>query len=128
MLPYLIAALIAMAVTGVVMWVGQMFPAQPEVIRRLQEMPGSQGMAAWEKRKREERSERLQQLRSSLGDRVKEAPAAGQSAAQKLLTGAGYYSPGALAILYGIKIVAAVGIGFLFFVTSPAIAAYLLLP
>ena len=57
MLPYLIAALIALAVTGVVLWVGQMFPAQPEVIRRLQEMPGSQGMAAWEKRRREERSD-----------------------------------------------------------------------
>jgi hypothetical protein len=35
--------LIALAVTGVVLWIGQMFPAQPEVIRRLQEMPGSAG-------------------------------------------------------------------------------------
>ena len=128
MLPYLIAVLIALAVTGVVLWVGQMFPAQPEVIRRLQEMPGSQGMAAWEKRRREERSERLQQLLSSLGDKVKAAPAAGQSAAQKLLTGAGYYSPGALAVLYGIKIVGALGIGVLFFGASPAIAAALGLP
>ena len=128
MLPYLIAALIALAVTGVVLWIGQMFPAQPEVIRRLQEMPGSQGMATWEKRRREERSERLQQLLSSLGDRVKEAPAAGQSAARKLLTGAGYYSPNALAVLYGIKVLGAVGIGILFFVTSPAIAAALGLP
>ena len=128
MLPYLIAALIALAVTGIVLWVGAMFPAQPEVIRRLQEMPGSQGIAAWDRRRREERSERLQQLLSSLGDKVKEAPAAGQSAAQKLLTGAGYYSANALAVLYGIKILAAVGIGMLFIVTSPAIAAALGLP
>ena len=43
-MPYLIAALIALAVTGLVLWVGsQMFPAQPEVIRRLQEMPGQPG-------------------------------------------------------------------------------------
>jgi tight adherence protein C len=115
-------------VTGVVLWVGQMFPAQPEVIRRLQEMPGSQGMAAWEKRRREERSERLQQLLTSLGDKVKEAPAAGQSAAQKLLSGAGYHSSNALAVLYGTKILGAAGIGFLFIVASPAIAAALALP
>ena len=128
MVPYLIATLIALAVTGVVLWIGQMFPAQPEVIRRLQEMPGSAGMAAYEKRRREERSEKLQQLLSSLGDRVRTAPAAGQSAAQKLLTGAGYYSPNALAVLYGIKISAAVLIGILFFTASPAIAAALDLP
>jgi tight adherence protein C len=126
--PYLIAGLIALAVTGIVLWVGQMFPAQPEVIKRLQEMPGSQGMAAFERRRREQRSERLQSLLSSLGDRVSAAPAAGQSEAARLLTGAGYYSSNALAVLYGIKIAAAAGIGLLFFVTSPAIAAALALP
>lgn len=125
MLPYLIAALIALAVTGLVYWVGQLLPAQPEVIRRLQAMPGSQGAAAWERRRREERSEKLQGLLSALGDRIKEAPAAGQSEAARLLTGAGYYSPNALAVLYGIKLTAAAGIGLLFFISSPAIAAAL---
>ena len=128
MLPYLIAALIALAVTGVVLWIGQMFPAQPEVIRRLHEMPGSQGIAAFDRRRREERSEKLQQLLSALGDRVSGAPAVGQSEAQKLLTGAGYYGSNALAVLYGIKIAGAASIGLLFFVTSPAIAAALSLP
>lgn len=128
MLPYLIAALIALAVTGLVYWVGQLLPAQPEVIRRLQDLPGSQGMAAWERRRREERSEKLQGLLSALGDRIKEAPAAGQSESARLLVGAGYYSPNALAVLYGIKLAAAAGIGLLFFISSPAIAASLDLP
>jgi tight adherence protein C len=128
MVPYLIAALIALAVMGVIMLVGQLFPAQPEVIRRLQEMPGSEGRAAYERRRREERSQRLQELLSALGERMQASQGTTQSAAKKLLAGAGYFSSNAVAILYGLKLAMALVVGALFFTAAPAIATWLALP
>ena len=128
MLPFVIAALIALTVAGVVLLVANLFPAQPEVIRRLHQMPGSEGQAAFERRKREERTVKLQELLGALGERVQSTPAAGASAARKLLVGAGYFGPTALAVLYGIKIASAALIGFVFFALSPTIASALGLP
>jgi tight adherence protein C len=128
MLPYLIALLVAVAVTGVVLLVAQLFPAPSEVVRRLQAMPGSEGLAAVDRRRRQERSERLQQLLSALGSKVQSESAARESDAQRLLLGAGYVSAGAVPVYYGVKIAGAVGIGFVFFAASPAIALALDLP
>jgi tight adherence protein C len=128
MIPVVIAVLVALTVTGLVLLVAQLFPAQSEVIRRLHQGPGSEGRAAFERRKREERTEKLQGLLSALGERMQSVPAAGQSAARKLLVGAGFFGPNALAILFGIKIAAAAGVGFLFFAGAPAVASFLALP
>ena len=99
------------------------------MIRRLQALPGSEGLAAVDRRRREERSERLQQLLSALGSKVQGAPREGaQSAAQRLLAGAGYVGSSAVPIYFGVKLVAAVAIGALFFLFSPAIARVLDLP
>lgn len=128
MIPYLIALLIAVSVTGMVLLVAQIFPAQSDVIRRLQTLPGSEGVAAVVRRRRQERSERLQQLLSALGSRFQGAPATGQTRTQRLLVGAGYVGPSALPIFYGVKLAATVGVGALFFLFSPTIARVLALP
>jgi tight adherence protein C len=128
MTPYLIALLVAVAVTGVVLVVAQLFPAEPEVLQRLRTLPGSEGVAAVERRRRQERSERLQQLLAALGSRVQSVPASGQLEAQRLLIAAGFVGPAALPAFYGIKVAATLGVGALFFVFSPTIAQTLDLP
>lgn len=128
MIPIVIAVLVALTVTGLVLLVAQLFPAEPEMIRRLSQVPGTEGRAAYERRKREERTEKLQGMLGALGERMQSVPAAGQSAARKLLVGAGFFGPNALAILFGIKIAAAAGVGFLFFAAAPAVASFLSLP
>jgi len=128
MVPYLIALLVAVAVTGVVLLVAQLLPAESEVVRRLQTLPGTEGLAAVDRRRRQARSERLQQLLSALGSRVQSAPSNTQTEAQKLLLGAGYIGAGALPVYYGVKVAGAVGIGAMFFIASPAIALALDLP
>jgi hypothetical protein len=86
-------------------------------------------MAAWEKRRREERSERLAATalvsgrQGQGGARIADSPRR-----RRLLTGAGYYSPRRLAVLYGIKIRGPPWIGSCFSPPRPAIAAALDLP
>lgn len=128
MVPYLIALLVAVAVTGVVLLVAQLVPAEPDLLRRLQTLPGSEGRAAVNRRRRQDRSERLQQLLSGLGSRIQGKPTATSSSAERLLVGAGYVGPAALPVYYGVKLAATIGIGALFFVFSPAIARALDLP
>ena len=128
MIPYLIALLVAVAVTGVVLLVAQLVPAEPDLLRRLQTLPGSEGRAAVNRRRRQDRSERLQQLLSGLGSRIQGKPTATSSSAERLLVGAGYVGPAALPVYYGVKLAATIGIGALFFVFSPAIARALDLP
>ncbi|MBS1240690.1 MAG: tadC [Gemmatimonadetes bacterium] len=128
MVPYLIALLVAVAVTGVVLLVAQLVPAEPDLLRRLQTLPGSEGRAAVSRRRRQDRSERLQQLLSGLGSRIQGKPTATSSSVERLLVGAGYVGPAALPVYYGVKLAATIGIGALFFVFSPAIARALDLP
>jgi len=128
MVPYLIALLIAVAVTGVVLLAAQLFPATSDVIQRLQAMPGSEGRAAVQRRQRQERSERLQQLLSALGSKVQSGTGTRETEATRLLLGAGYVGAGALPVYYGVKLAAAVGIGVVFFTASPTIAQALSLP
>jgi tight adherence protein C len=128
MTPYLIAVLVAASVAGLVLAVAQLFPAESEVVRRLQTLPGSGGAGAVERRRRQERSERLQQLLAALGSRVQSAPASGQLESQRILIAAGFVGPGALPVFYGVKVAGAIGIGALFFVFSPTIATTLDLP
>ncbi|MDH5316349.1 MAG: type II secretion system F family protein [Gemmatimonadota bacterium] len=128
MIPYLIALLVAVAVTGLVLLAAQLVPAEPELLRRLQTLPGGEGPAALERRRRQARSERLQQLLSALGSKIQGAPAGGQSSVERLLLGAGYVGPTAVPIYYGVKLAATIGIGALFFLFSPTIASALDLP
>lgn len=128
MVVYLISLLVAVSVAGLILLAGQLFPAAPDAVRRLQALPGSEGLSAVERRRREARTERLQQLLAAVGARVQAGPAAGASEAQRLLIAAGYVDPRALPVFYGIKIAATLGIGVLFFVSSPAIGAALGLP
>lgn len=128
MTAYLIAALAALSVIGLVLALGQRFVSESVVVRQLRQMPGSGGISAVERRRREERSERLQGLLSALGTRIEGAPASGTTEARKLLLGAGYYGPAALPVFFGTKIAGAIGVGLLFFLFAPVIARFLALP
>ena len=129
MIPYLIALLVAVAVTGTVLLVAQLAPAEPDILRRLQNLPGSEGRAAVQRRQRQARTERLTQLLGALGSRVQTESAGGtRSSVERLLLGAGYVGPAAVPVYYGVKLAGMIGIGALFFVFSPAIARALDLP
>lgn len=100
---FLIAALVSLAVIGVVMLVVQLAPSQPDAIRRLQEMPFDTGMrSTLERRRREARSEQLRQLLETLGTRVEGGRDLPQS--RRLLMTAGYMAPGAAPMFYGARI------------------------
>jgi tight adherence protein C len=124
MLIYLVATLVAVAVVGLVFLAGQLVPGRPDMIRRLEEMPGTSSVAAAERRHRAQRAERLRELLAALGTRTQgdsEAP----SKAQRLLVSAGFISPTAVAVFYGARLTAALLVAFLFLALSPAIASFL---
>jgi tight adherence protein C len=125
---YLVAALVALSVVALVLSLSQIAPAEPDLLRRLRDLPGSSGLASIERYRREERAARLRELLSALGRRLTDAPGTGTPQARRLLIGAGFVGPGAVAVFYGAKIAGAVGIGLLFFLFSPAIASFLGLP
>jgi tight adherence protein C len=100
---FLIAALVSLAVIGVVMLVVQLAPSQPDALRRLQEMPFDTGMrSTLERRRREERTERLRKLLETLGTRVEGGRETPQS--RRLLMTAGYMAPGAVQMFFGARI------------------------
>ncbi|HEX9893928.1 MAG TPA: type II secretion system F family protein [Gemmatimonadales bacterium] len=99
---FLIAALVSLAVIGVVMLVVQLAPSQPDALRRLQEMPFDTGMrSTLERRRREERSEQLRKLLETLGTRVEGGRDLPQS--RRLLMTAGYMAPGAVQMFFGAR-------------------------
>lgn len=108
---YLIALLIGLAVTASVYWAVQFQPGQPEAIRRLQEIGEAGGMGdALTRRRRQERSERLQAILENLGRRV-EGRSGSAWQTRQLLIHAGYTSPNAVPIYLGARILLGLGLG-----------------
>ena len=108
---YLIALLIGLAVTASVYWAVQLQPGQPEAIRRLREIGEAGGMGdALTRRRRQERSERLQAILENLGRKV-EGRSGSAWKTRHLLIHAGYTSPNAVPIYLGARIMLGLGLG-----------------
>ncbi|HET9293191.1 MAG TPA: type II secretion system F family protein [Gemmatimonadales bacterium] len=99
---YLIAVLVGLAVTGSIMLVVQLVPAESEPIRRLEEMEEGH-LEVQAKRRREERSRRLQELLENLGARV-EGGRSDLPEVRQFLIHAGYTSPTAVPIYLGTRV------------------------
>src|SRR5512145_471383 len=96
---YLIAVLVGLAVTGAIMLVVQLVPAESEPIRRLEEMEEGH-LAVLAKRRREDRARRLQDLLENLGARV-EGGRSDLPEVRQFLIHAGYTNPTAVPIYLG---------------------------
>jgi tight adherence protein C len=127
MISYLVALLIAVAVAGLVLLVGLLLPNRPDVIRRLERMPGGEGIGVVERRRRDAQAERLRELLAALGTRI-HGESKGQSEAHRLMVAAGFVKPGAVTVFYGARITSAVLLGALFLVFSPFLGRALGLP
>jgi tight adherence protein C len=99
---YLIAVLIGLAVTGVIMLVVQLVPAESEPIRRLGELEEGH-LEVMAKRRREERSRRLQDLLENLGTRV-EGGRSDLPEVRQFLIHAGFTSPTAVPVYLGSRV------------------------
>jgi tight adherence protein C len=99
---YLIAVLIGLAVTGAIMLVVQLVPAESEPIRRLGEMDEGH-LEVQAKRRREDRARRLQDLLENLGAKV-EGRRADLPEVRQFLIHAGYTSPTAVPIYLGSRV------------------------
>jgi len=124
---YFVASLIALAVAGLVMLLGELVPDQSDVIRRLERMPGGEGIGAVDRRRREAQTERLRELLAALGTRLHGEPKL-QSKAQRLMVAAGFVRPGTVAVFYGARIATALLLGFGFLALSPTLGRVLGLP
>jgi len=127
MMIYVVASLIALAVAGLVMLLGELVPDQPDVIRRLERMPGGEGIGAVDRRRREAQAERLRELLAALGTRLHGEPKL-QSKTQRLMVAAGLVRPGTVAVFYGARIATALILGFGFLALSPTLGRVLGLP
>jgi tight adherence protein C len=108
----LIVLLIGLAAAAVVLATGQAVPTQPEALKRLNEMPLDTSVrSAVEKRRRQERAERLEKLLEALGTRVEETRRDTAKVRRQLVT-AGFTAPQALTIFYGSRIALAVLLAF----------------
>jgi tight adherence protein C len=96
---YLIAVLVGLAVTGAIMLVVQLVPAESEPIRRLEEMEEGH-LQVLAKRRREDRARRLQDLLENLGARV-EGGRSDLPEVRQFLIHAGYTNPTAVPIYLG---------------------------
>ena len=97
---YLIAVLVGLAVTGAIMLVVQLVPAASEPIRRLRDMGEEGHLATQAKRRREDRSRKLQELLENLGTRV-EGGRSDLPEVRQFLIHAGYTNPTAVPIYLG---------------------------
>ena len=124
---YVVATLIALAVAGLVMLMGELVPDRPEVVKRLERMAGGEAIGAVDRRRREAQAGRLRELLAGLGTRLHGEPNV-QSKAQRLMVAAGFVRPGSVAVFYGARIATALIFGFAFLTLSPMIGSLLGLP
>ena len=114
---YLIAALIGLAVVGVFMLLVQLVPVESEPVRRLREMGGEAHLAAQAKRRREDRSRRLQELLENLGARVEGGR--DMSEVRLFLLHAGFTSPTAVPVYLGGRLLLGTILGVAVLLTIP---------
>lgn len=105
-----IALLFGLAVTGAIIWASQLVPAQPEVIRRLNEF-GDGSAETLAKRRRQRRRDQFEAVLENLGTRLEKRQ--DRSTIRQFLIHAGFYSPNAVAIYLGIRLVTALGLAAL---------------
>jgi len=125
---YLVAVLAALSVIALVLSFSQGMRTEPDLLERLRQMPGSEGLGSVERYRREQRAERLRELLSALGSKVASTRGAGTPEVQRLLIGAGFVGAAAVPVFFGAKIALTVILGLLFFVFSPGISTFLGIP
>jgi len=104
-----IALLFGLAVTGAVVWISRLPVRQPEVLRRLNEFSGPGALSTGERRKRQARREKMEEILQNLGGRL-ERGRADRTTMREFLLHAGYSNPNAVAVYLGIRLVAAIGL------------------
>jgi tight adherence protein C len=105
-MPYIIAGLIALTVGLLVMAVAQLLPARPaSIARRLEELEavGSTGLGELQRRRRQSSREKWEDVLKVLGERANRE-AAEQEVTRSRMTQAGYNSPTAASVFFGIRI------------------------
>jgi tight adherence protein C len=118
---YIVAGLIAATVGLLVMAVGQLVPARPASVgRRLDELEaaGTSGFGTTQRRRRQASRERWEAVLKSLGERASGAEVE-QAVTRTRLLQAGYTSPQAATIFWGVRVALPLGL---------AIAALVLVP
>jgi tight adherence protein C len=105
-MPYIIAALIAATVGLLVLAIAQAMPARPASVgRRLEELEavGTTGFGAAQRRRRQSSRQRWEEVLKVLGERAKHTET-DQRQVRSRLTQAGYQSPTAPAVFWGVRI------------------------
>jgi tight adherence protein C len=105
-MPYVIAALIAATVGLLVLAVAQALPSRPASVgRRLEELEavGTSGFGAAQRRRRQSSRQRWEEVLKVLGERANRGES-DQRQARSRLTQAGYQTPTAPAVFWGIRI------------------------
>jgi tight adherence protein C len=105
-MPYMIAGLIALSVGLLVMAVAQLLPARPASIgRRLEELEavGSTGFGELQRRRRQSSREKWEDVLKVLGERANREEAE-HEVTRSRMTQAGYTSPNAAPVYFGIRI------------------------
>jgi tight adherence protein C len=106
-MPYVIAGLIALTVGLLVMAVAQLVPARPASVgRRLDELEaaGTSGFGTTQRRRRQASRERWEAVLKSLGERAAGAEVE-QAVTRTRLLQAGYTSPQAATVFWGVRMV-----------------------
>jgi tight adherence protein C len=109
MMIYLVALLIAASISLLVVLVAQLVPERPAIItERLTELQrmGADGTGVIQRRTRQDRREKLEELLTALGQKISKPENAGKAAqdARQRLVYAGFRNPGAITIYQGARL------------------------
>ncbi len=115
-----IVALAGLAIFSLAVFLIQLAPAPPEVIRRLEEMGAAEDPLrdAYKRRVRQERSERLKEILEEIGGRM-QTRKADLTGIRRRMVQAGYASPNAVPIFLGARFVLSVGLALLVLPAMP---------
>lgn len=112
---YLVVALIAVSVALLVGGLSTIPSAEVRGLRRQLASIRHGGARSYrelsERRRRQERRQRIEDMLEALGERVTAGKEEGLSSTQQMLVGAGYRSPNAVFTYRGVRLVAAAGLG-----------------
>ncbi len=117
-----IVALAGLAIFSLAVFLIQLAPAPPEVIRRLEEMGAAEDPLrdAYKRRVRQERSERLKEILEEIGGRM-QTRKADLVGIRRRMVQAGYANPSAVPIFLGVRFVLSVGLAILVLLAVPVL-------
>ncbi len=117
-----IVALAGLAIFSLAVFLIQLAPAPPEVIRRLEEMGAAEDPLrdAYKRRQRQDRSERLREILEEIGGRM-QTRKADLVGIRRRMVQAGYASPSAVPVFLGTRFVLSVGLAILVLLAIPVL-------